>query len=418
LGISLSWGLLFSLAPATELFKKTVGRVRARARAMLVVTQIGSSLVLLIGAGLLARTFVEIQRVDPGFDASGRVTLRIALPEGRYPNPRAVVAAQRHLKSALAAIPGVTRVGAISHLPYDELPNWYLTYGLEASSNDNGVAKADARVISTGLLETLAVPLLDGRDFAEDETRGVLPVIVDEMLARHLWPGRRAVGQRFAAGQASPEFEVTVIGVVRHLRIRSLVEDLTPQIFLPSSAWQRSPMAYVLHTDRDVASIAADVRAAVAAFDPRLPVFDVRPLDDYLESARSIRRFTMVLAATFAAAALLLTCIGIYGVLAYAVAHRRHEIGVRRALGATAGRVIWDVMREGLACAAVGSAAGLAISAAGSSWLRNQLYAVDPRDPVTYVTAVALVAAAAAIAGLVPAYRASSISPMDAIRER
>ncbi len=425
--ISVVWGVLFSLAPATELFRtgphgslqprlrSTLTPVRYRTRATLVVVQIALSVVLLIGAGLLVRAFVEVQRVDIGFRSDRHLTFRVALPDSRYGSTEAVLAAATELRRRLAALPGVTGAGAISHLPYDDLPNWGLTFALEgAPRGDSGVAKADTRSISTGLLETLGVRLVEGRFFTDDEKTPV--VIVDDMLARRLWPGRSALGQHFLLGQASPDRRVSVVGVVRHLRLRSLVEDLTPQIYIPYRIWQRSPMAYVVRTDRDPSALAADVRAAVAAFDPRLPIYDVRAMGTYVEAARATRRFTMLLAAAFAASALALTCIGVYGVLAYAVAVRRHEFGVRRALGADTVQVMREVLREGLTFAVAGSAAGLAGAAIAARLLQSQLYAVHPRDPITYGASLALLLCGAALACWIPAYRATAISPMDALR--
>jgi predicted permease len=427
LAISVVWGVLFSLAPATELFRtgphgslqprlrSTLTPVRYRTRATLVVVQIALSVVLLIGAGLLVRAFVEVQRVDIGFRTDRHLTFRVALPDSRYGSTEAVLAAATELRRRLAALPRVTGAGAISHLPYDDLPNWGLTFALEgAPRGDSGVAKADTRSISTGLLETLGVRLVEGRFFTDDEKTPV--VIVDDMLARRLWPGRSALGQHFLLGQASPDRRVSVVGVVRHLRLRSLVEDLTPQIYIPYRIWQRSPMAYVVRTDRDPSALAGDVRAAVAAFDPRLPIYDVRAMGTYIDAARAIRRFTMLLAAAFAACALALTCIGVYGVLAYAVAVRRHEFGVRRALGADTVQVVREILREGLTFAVAGSIAGLAGAAIAARLLQSQLYAVHPRDPITYGASMALLLCGAALACSIPAYRATAISPMDALR--
>jgi putative ABC transport system permease protein len=429
LAISVVWGLLFSLAPAIELFKpgaaaslqprlrSTMTPVRYRTRATLVIVQIALSVVLLIGAGLLVRAFVEVQRVDLGFRSDRHLTFRVALPESRYGSTEAILVADRELRRRLAALPGVTAAGAISHLPYDDLPNWGLTYALVNAPADDGAAKADTRSISTGLLETLGVELLEGRLFTDDESPKNPVVIVDEMLARRLWPGRSALGQRFLIGQASPDRRVSVVGVIRHLRLRSLVEDLTPQIFIPYRLWQRSPMAYVVRTDRDPSALAGDVRAAVAALDPRLPIYDVRTMDAYVEGARGIRRFTMLLAAVFAASALALTCIGVYGVLAYAVALRRHEFGVRRALGAGTAQVMGEVLREGVKFAAAGSAAGVVGAAIAAGLLQSQLYAVHPRDPFTYGASLAVLLCGAALACWIPAHRATAISPMDALRE-
>jgi putative ABC transport system permease protein len=433
-GLSLLWGLLFSLAPTTELFRSqgsplqtaesllnlrstgTGTPVKYRTRAALVVVQVALSVVLLVGAALLVRAFLEVQRVDVGFQSDRHLTFRVALPESRYPTVEATFTGSRELRRRLAAIPGVTSVGAISHLPYDDLPNWGLTYALEATKNEGGAAKADTRSISMGLLETLGVQLIDGSLFADNESPKNPVVIVDEMLARRLWPGERAVGRQFFLGQASPDRRVSVLGVVRHLRIRSLVEDLTPQVYVPYRLWQRSPMAYIVRTDRDPSTIVPDVRAAVASFDPRLPIYDARPMATYVDAARSVRRFTTLIAAAFAASALLLTCIGVYGVLAYAVAVRRHEFGVRRALGADTMQVIREVVREGMGFALAGCVGGIAGAAMAARLLQSQLYVVNPRDPLSYAVAVVLILGGAVIACWIPARRATVISPMDALR--
>ena len=416
LGISLAWGLVFSLAPATELFRAISSLRSKRTRSMLVVVQVALSLVLLIGAGLLARGFAELQRVDPGFRGEGRVTVKLALPEARYTRLEMAVDAMREVQQRLAAIPGVSHAGAISHLPFDHLPNWYLTYGLARSWTDTGVAKADARAITPGLFETLGVSLVDGR-FITDADRGdSLPVVVDEMLARDLWPGQRAVGQRFFVGQATPDQQATVVGVIRHLRIRSLVADLTPQIFIPYASWLRSPMAFIVATDEPPSRLVLKIQAAVARVDPRLPIFDVQPMTHYVGSARSARRFTMLLAGAFALSALLLTCVGVYGVLAYSIATHRHEIGVRRALGADALHVIGRVIGEGVGLVALGLLAGLVVAVVSSRSLEDQLYAVPAFDPFTYACAAVAVLAGALLACVVPARRASAISPVNVIR--
>ena len=427
LGVSIVWGIVFSLAPTTELFKSDPGRVlssgarrsasapvRYRVRATLVVVQIALSLVLLVGAGLLMRTFAEIRRVDPGFRSDQQLTFRVAVPPNRYATSDAVTAAMDDLQRRIAALPGAESVGAISHLPYDDLPNWGLTYALEGPKPQGGAPFATTRAITPGLLETMGARLVDGRFFTGHDRAPV--VIIDDLLAGRLWPGRSAVGQHFLIGQGEPTRRVSIIGVVRHLNLRSVVDDLIPQIYVPHRVWQRSPMAFVVRTDGSSPALVDDVRRAVAAFDPGLPIFDVRLLGDYVESARSIRRFTMWLAAAFAGTALGLTCIGVYGVLAYAVATRRHEFGVRRALGADTHRVIRDVLGEGIRFAIGGCAGGVGGAAIAARLLQNQLYAVEPRDPATYATAAAVILAGAVAACWIPAYRATTISPMDALR--
>jgi predicted permease len=417
LGISVLWGLLCSLAPLTELrfgaagplVNRYSGRGAYRTRAGLVVVQVALSLVLLVSAGLLVRAFIYVVRVDPGFRTDRHLTFRLLIPD-RHPFDSFT----RELHERLGAIPGVTGVGTISHLPYDDLPNWGLPYALEGPIPADAPT-ADARAISTGLFEALGVDLEEGRLFSEDDRDPQHPVaIVDDMLARQLWPNHSALGRQLYTRVGSER--VLVVGVVRHLRVRSLVDNLMPQIFVPWPIAQRNPTAYILRTDVDPSTVAAQARAAVTGLDPRLAIYDVRPLESYVDAARSSRQFTMLLAAAFAVSALALTCLGVYGVLAYAVAHRRQEFGVRRALGADAAQVRREVLREGLQFALTGCAAGLVAATGAGRLLQSQLYAVHPRDPITYGAALALLFMCATVACWIPAHRATSISPMDALR--
>jgi predicted permease len=429
LGTALVWGVLFSLAPLFEVLKADLGPslqrqgrsapgpVRYRARAALVVVQVSLSVVLLIGAALLVRAFFRVQHIDPGFRTDGVLTFRVAVPFQRYRPPAGFNTFSRELQRVLAAIPGVTGVGAVSHLPYDDLPNWGGGYALETTTDTSTAPNADYRTVTPGLFETLGVRLVEGRGFTEADQNPV--VVVDQRLATRLWPGRSALNQRLLLDPGSngtPSVKASVVGVVAHLRLRSLVADLTEQVFFPERLVLRNPMAYVVRGDRAAAALAADVRKAIASLDPKLPIYDVRPLDAYVEAARATRRFTMQLAAAFAAVALILACVGVYGVLAYSVARRRHEFGVRLALGAEPGRVVIEVMREGLRLAAIGSAAGVAAALVTSRLLETQLYDVRPHDPVSYLGTVVLLGAAAAIACWIPARRATRVSPMEALR--
>jgi putative ABC transport system permease protein len=455
IGVSVVWGLLFSLAPLTELFKvyarppsrlprpgeagavwgihrfgetgrsvlsllsggsgrSTATPIRYRLRIVLIVAQIALSTVLLVSAGLLVRAFVEVLRVDPGFRAERHLTFRIAIPE-RYETSEAFNTFADEVQRRLEAIPGVTRAGAFSHIPYDDVPNWGLPYSVVAPIPMDA-PMADSRAISPGLFETLGARLVEGRFFTKDDRNPRNPiVIIDDLLARRLWPGESALGRQLRVRLGAEQ--VTVVGVVRHLRLRSLVEDLSPQIYVPWAVVQRNPFAYIIGTSvDDPVSLAPQVRAAVAGVDPRVPIYELRPLSAYVEAARSTRRFTMLLAAAFALTALALTCVGIYGVLAYTVARRRHEFGVRRALGADTSQVMREVLREGLGLALGGCLAGLAAAAIASRLLRSQLYAVHPGDPVSYSIAVTLIVSGAAVACWIPAYRATTVSPMDALR--
>jgi putative ABC transport system permease protein len=236
------------------------------------------------------------------------------------------------------------------------------------------------------------------------------------MLARQLWPNRSAIGQKFLIGQGIPQGRASVVGVVRHVKLRSLVDALTPQIFIPFALWSRNPMAFVVSTDGDPMALAADIRTAMRALDPNAAIYDVRSMQVYVESARATRRFTVLLAVVFALSALLLTSVGVYGVLACVVVYRRQEFGVRRALGADPAQVMHEVVRECARFAAVGCMGGLGAAALSAELLRNQLYGVDARDPLTYVAGLAVILAGAALASWIPVRRALAISPMDALR--
>ena len=423
------WGVLFSLAPAAEVFRaslaealqhdgrRTTGGIHHRARSVLVVLQIALSVVLLVGAALMTRSFIALQRVDPGFSSDHRLSFRIAL-SGRSPD--AFIEFGRRLQIELAALPGVTGAGSVSHLPYDNLPNWGGPYITRPGEDDSTAPMADNRAVTPGFFEAVGAHLVEGRFFTEDDDPRAQPVvIVDEQLARHAWPGQSAIGKRVASDPFSTGHAVywaTVVGVVRHLRHRSLLEDLGDQVYFAERQVLRNPMAYVVRTTGDPAALAAPVRQIVARLDPQLPVYDIRPLDAYVAGARGAQRFTAIIAASFAAVALVLASVGVYGVIAYAMTRRRYEFGVRLALGAQPGQVTAMVLRQGAALAGVGLAGGLVFAAIAARFLEGQLFAVSPRDLVSYVSAAAAIAVAALAACWLPARRASATSPLDAIR--
>ena len=412
LGLSCFWGVLFSLAPVAEVFKAAPTRHRGRAR--LIVVQIALSTVLLVSSGLLVRGFVNVMQVDAGFRAGNHLTFRIAIP-GRYEGEAGFNEFADELQQRIAAVPDVRTVGAISHIPYDDLPNWALPYSLESPIKPDAPS-ADARAVSPGTLESLGVTLVEGRLFDRGDRNRANPVVViDDLLARQLWPGERAVGRQFFVRIAHER--VTVVGVVRHVRLRSLVEDLSPQMFVPWAVVQRNPIAFmVLTTSSNPVDVVPGIRAAIATLDPALPIYEPLLMTAYIDAARATRRFTMFLAAAFALTALTLTCVGVYGVLAYSVARRRHELGVRRALGADALRIAGAVLREGLGFAASGCAIGVAGSLVAGPLLESQLYAVDPFDPLCFGLAIALILIGSIAACAIPARRAVTISPMDALR--
>ena len=431
-GVALVWGLLFSLAPLAETLRANVahalrrdgqrvsGGMRHRTRAVLVVVQVGLGVVLLIGAGLLVRAFVQLQRVDAGLQPDHVLTFRVAPSTQRLGSRDALDDFSRRLHDALAALPAVTGVGAISHVPFDEQPNWGGQYVTNPTEDPAAAPNADYRSVSPGFFESAGAQLLDGREFTEADNRtGPPSVVVDDLLARRAWPGERAIGKSITLDPGSsgrPSVLFTVVGVVRHIRLRSLVEDLSEQVYFPVRQVLRSPMAYLVRSSADPDVMATAVRQTVTGLDPLLPVYDIRPLDTYFKDAKASRRFTMILAVCFAGVALVLASVGVYGVIAYAVTRRRTEFGIRLALGARPAQVVGAVLGEGARLVGAGLALGCLGALVAGSWLRSQLYGVTPLDPAAYGCAFLALAIAAFLSCWVPARRLTSSSPLDALR--
>jgi predicted permease len=427
------WGVVFSLSPMTEVLRVTpealqrdargsAGAVPQRTRAVLVVVQVALGLVLLVSAGLLAKAFGQLLRIDPGFNGDSVMTFRVSVPFSRYRSLAAQNAFNRRLDAELRALPGVTAVGAVSHLPYDNLPNWAFPYLREGETDPARQGLADARTAAPGFFETLQARLVAGRFFAEDDATvpKELPVIVDDTMATRLWPGEDPIGRQFPidpGGSGSFGLSARVIGVVSHLRHRSLTERGREQIFVPSRLVPRNPVAYLVRGTGNVDALAGPIRAAVKRLDPGLPVYDMKPLATYLAAARSANRFTLTLAATFAGVALLLSCVGVYGVIAYAVDRRRRDFGIRLALGARRSALVALVLREGLVLTGAGLVLGLVGAAVAAGLLRTQLYATTPYEPGVYAVAAAILASVSLLACVPPARRASGTRILSVLRE-
>jgi predicted permease len=391
-----------------------------RTRAGLVVAQVALGVVLLVGAGLLTRTFYEAAEVHPGYRAEGILTFRLSLPWQRYPEETRVTVLARELERRIAALPGVEAVGAVSHVPLDSLPNWSSSYSFGTAEPSTGY-EADARAVSPGFFAAVGAEILEGRALEEgDDHARQKVVVVDDRLARKAWPGQSALGQALTVdfmkeGDFIPT-RATVVGVVRHLRHRSLTQEVREQVFIPYRQSIRNPMAYVVRSHGDFGALAAAIRAEVASLDKDLPVYDVRPLAEYLSASLATRRFVMLLGGLFAAVALLLGSVGTYGVIACSVSRREQEFGIRRALGARTRDVLGLVFREGIALSLLGLVLGLAAAAAVTPALRGLLYEVAPADPLTYGGVAAAVILAALLACFVPARRAASAEPLQALK--
>lgn len=432
LAVVLGWAVLFSLAPLAETFKGTLSsafRTRGagrpgsggyRLRTLLVGAQLALSVVLLVGAALLTRSFVHLQRADVGFSAEGVLSFKIPYFSPNHPSPAEADAFSTALRRRFAALPGIRSVGAVSHVPYDQVPNWGGPYLTEGQADPAAARVADTRSVTPGFFETVGATFVEGRDFTEADTMASRRVaIVDNRLAERTWRGESAVGKRLRADpmtSGAPAEWVTIVGVVRHLRHRRAAAEMNEQMYFPLAQAPRHPLAYVLRTDGDPAAWGGAVRAVVAQTAPQLPVFDMRPLGDYVRTSRATARFTMLVAGGFAAVALLLACVGVYGLTAYAVSQRRQEIGVRMALGATAAHILRLVVRDGSLPAAAGIGAGLIAALAASMLLERQLIGVRPYDPVSIAACLAVLVLATAAATWLPARKALRTDPLESLR--
>jgi len=429
----LTWMTLLALATARhatrgdlvhnlrEDRRHTGGSARRRLRRALTVAQLALSVVLVMAALLLVRTVQRVQQIDTGFDATGVLSFRVALPGSRYPNQEAFNAFSRRLQDALAGLPGVLRASTISHAPYDSVPNWGGPYVATEGTDHSTAPQADYRAVAPGALELLGVRWIEGRGFSEsDDPHSAPVVIVDERLAQRMWPRQSVVGRRLAVDPSvtgTPSTWATVIGVVEHVRHRSPVAEVRDQVYFAARQATRNPSVYLVKTSGDPGALVKSVHDALRALDPALPIYDVRPLRVYVDEARALRRFTAMLAALFAAAALVLAAVGVYGVVAYAVTERRQEFGVRLALGATTTEVMRLVLGESASMTALGLALGLVGAAAGSWWLRAQLVGVAPWDLVALSATVLVLAAVSLLACVAPAARVLRMDPAGALRE-
>ncbi len=433
LALALATGLVCGLAPALVASRRDLSRAlqeggrgaasgRTRPQRILVFVEVALGFVLLVGAGLLIRTFAALSGADPGFRAGGVLTFQVSLPQGRYGDDASRRHLARDLSERLAALPGVEAVGAVSHLPFDDYPNWYEYYWREgAPEAEKTAAMADHRAILPGFFESLGVALTQGREFTEsDDSAHPNVIVVDETLAKRTWPGESPLGKRLHVSFIHEgSFDSTladVVGVVRHVRYRDLGADGRGQVYVPYFQSARPELAFTVRAPAHPGGLAGPARREVARLDLELAVSKVRLLEDYVRQAGTAARFTTMIAAALAALALLLAGIGIYGLLAYSVAQRSNEIGVRVALGGRPRDILWLVVRQAVGLVGAGLAAGFVGSFAMTRLLEKLLYGVGPRDAATLAAAAAVLAAAGLLAAFVPARRAVRVDPIVALR--
>jgi predicted permease len=425
-------GILAGLAPSVASARRNLlrgfqdraaagGPGRSRAQKALVLAEVALGFVLLVGSGLMLRTFVGLLHADPGFDTAGALTFQVGAPS-RSEEDASSQRFFRELQKKIERLPGVTAVSAVSHLPLDDYPNWYEYYWKDgAPAADRNKVLADHRAVLPDFFRSAGIPLVSGRDFTDDDdARHPNVIVVDETLARREWPGESALGKRLTATFIrSGSFEPTVaevVGVVRHARYHALAADGRGQIYVPYHQSARENLAFVVRVDGDPLSLARPVREAVASLDPEVAISKMRPFTAYVETGRQATRFTTAVAGVLAGTALLLAFVGIYGVVSCSVAARTSEIGVRMALGGRPRSILWLIVGQTLRLTSVGLAAGAAVSAVLTGLIAKLLYGVGPRDPLTLSAAALVLAAAGVIAAILPARRAMSVDPMIALR--
>jgi len=423
--------LLFGLAPAIRAARPSVApllRASGRnaglsgaglLRNLVVVAEVALSFVLLIGSGLMFRSFIELQRIHPGFDPHGLLTfLRLGGRGGAQPQERA--ARQREIAARLKDIPGIQ--GVTASFPFPLAGGFSpIRWGLEPALTDPTKFQAvDFQIVLPGYFELMHTPVLAGRTFTDaDNAPDRNIVVIDQMLANKAFPGESAIGKRLLIRIRTPEPEwVEVIGVVAHQRDTSLAEAGREQIYFTDGFLGHGAAAcWAVRTAGDPAKYATAVRAAIAKLDPSLMLSEMQPMDDLVRHAQASTRFSLLLIGVFAAVAALLASVGLYGVLSTVVRQRTPEIGVRMALGAAPASIFSLVVGQGLRLSAAGIALGLLAAFELTSVMTTMLVGVRPTDPATFISMAALFLAIAAIASWLPARRAAALDPTAALRE-
>ncbi|HTT61055.1 MAG TPA: ABC transporter permease [Bryobacteraceae bacterium] len=432
--IAVLTGVIFGIAPAlgaaaldvNQNLKEggrgsTSGRRRQSLRSALVVSEFALALVLLIGAGLLIRSFVRVVRIDPGFDPKNVLTMRIRPSGQRYDDDRAYYTFFRNLLPRVRALPGVEQAGIGTALPLIDWNGW----GFVTEKNPNVPLSegpdGNYQAISPDFFRALKIPLRRGRFFDDGDREDTAPVaIINEESAREFWPGENPVGTRIRIGGEGdrPRWR-TIVGVVGNVRRNDLTDAARPETYVP---YTQPPLAVrpremLIRTAGDPARIAQSVRREAAALDKDQPVADIQTLESVVGTVLSPRVFSTALLGIFASLALALAAVGIFSVMAYSVAQRTHEIGIRVALGARRGAVMRLVVGHGLKLAVAGIVAGGAASLALTRLLADFLYDIRPTDPATFAGVALLLIAVALGASYLPAKRAMSVDPATALRD-
>jgi len=430
-GMALLSSVLFGLLPAIGASKVNLSQSlkqgtttsgtfhRNRLRGALVVAEIAISLVLLIGSGLMIKSLARVLAVDPGFKPDNTLTLRIALAGSKYPNASQQIAFFQDVNRRVAAIPGMQSAGLISAAPLGGgLYAGGFSIESQAAASDAQDQTADRRMISPEYFNALGVPLIEGRAFSDRDDQNSLGVaIVSESLARRFLPNEDAIGKRIKlGGRDSTRPWLSIVGVAGDVRDTALESDARPCVYVPYPQFAGSSMTLVARSAVDPKSLVTAIREEVWAVDKDQPITDVKTMSAYVADSVAPRRSNAILLGAFAAVALVLASVGVYGVIAYSVTRRVREIGIRIALGAESGDVIKLIVGRGLALVIAGVVIGLAGALALTRVMSSLLYGVKPTDPVAFTFVTLLLIGVSVLASYIPARRATKIDPMGALR--
>ena len=427
--VSLLTGIAFGLAPAWGVARadlhetlKEGGRSSAaglrhgRLRAALIVSEVALAIVLLTGAGLLIKSFARLMAVAPGFRPENVLTMGVPLPRARYAEPRQWRAFFEQALERIRALPGVRHAAATSLLPMNG-SNTVWSFAIEGRPEPlpGQFPTAGYRAVTPDYFRVMGIPLLRGRHLTEQDREGApFAVIINEAMAGRYWPNEDPLGRRIQS-RGTNDWG-TVVGVVGNIKFSGLEGQASPEMFWAHSQRPRSGIILVIRTASEPAALASGVRAAIREVDRDQPVARIRTLESIVEESVAPRRITMLLLGTFAALALVLAGVGLYGVMSYLVAQRSHEIGLRMALGAQRGEVLGLVVRQGMVLAVIGAGIGLAGALALTRLMSTLLFGVTARDPVVFVAVPAALGVVALAASFFPARRASRVDPLVALR--
>ena len=431
LAIAVGTGIIFGLAPGlasgrselTEALKEggrssTAGTRRNRLRNGLVIAEVALALVLLSGAGLLMKSFVRLQSVDPGFNPRNALTFEISLPKMQYPDDPLIVRFNREAQRRIAAVPGVQAAGFSTILPLAGT-NADSSFAIEGQpANDrNPSPDEEKRQVSPDYFRALEIPLIKGRFFTDaDNADAPLVIIVNQVFAKKFWPKEDALGKRIVMGGMSdnPKW-ITIVGIVGDIRHFGLDVDPKPEMYVPFGQESYFTTVYVVRSNQDPRSVLPAIRRELQAIDTAVPLANVRTFENVIADSVAPRRLSVVLLGVFAGVAVLLASVGIYGVMSFLVVQQRQEIGVRMALGAQRSDVLKLILGRSLMLVSIGSVIGLIVALMSAHMLRTLLYSVSAFDMPTFALVTILLGAVALLASYLPAMRATRADPIIAL---